>query len=72
VNPLWFFVGLEVGDRIRENLPAVKRTAKTAVRESYWFITGEIEKFRGGSVYRSWIDSLPTAEGGDAQRRTIG
>jgi len=60
MNPLWFFVGLEVGERIREPL---LRHGKTAAREAYWFVENEVEKWRGGAAYRRWLDSLPTKGG---------
>lgn len=65
MNPLWFFVGLEVGDRIADYREELTKAAKTLVSESYWLIGGEIEKWRGGSAYRRWLDSLPTTERGD-------
>jgi hypothetical protein len=63
MNPLWFFVGLEVGERVREELPTLIRQGKRVARESYWFVEGEVEKFRAGAAYRRWLDSLPTTEG---------
>ena len=63
MNPLWFFVGLEVGDRIRENRAEIVRAGKTVAREAYCKVEAEVEKWRGGRAYHRWLDSHPVKGG---------
>ena len=65
MNPLWFFVGLEVGDRVSEESDRLIKAGKTVARESIWFVQGEVEKWRGSRAYHRFLDSLPTTERGE-------
>lgn len=65
MNPLWFFVGVEIGDRIYDNAPALKRLVKRAVRQSVWTVQAELLKWRGANAYHSWLAALPV-KGGDS------
>lgn len=67
MNPLWFFVGLEIGDRLRENPQTLARLVpkpvKTVVRETYWWVDHKIQGQRLISAHHRFLRELPVKGG---------
>lgn len=56
MNPAWFLVGLQIGDRLA---PVVRPHAKRLIRETYWRLEGRMPSVAGRLAYRRWVRSLP-------------
>jgi len=60
MNPAWFTVGVQIGERLSPVLrPILLRHGKRLVREAYWLADKHAGPIASRIAYRRWVRSLP-------------